>query len=165
MAKPTSFPKQKQNNQPGDEYKMTPEPEIIRKNYKGSDKLKGKVALITGGDSGIGRSAAVHFAREGADVAIVYYDEHKDAEKTKKMIEKEGRKCLLVSGDIKDEKFCQDAVTKTVKELGRLTTLVNNAAVQVAKPLVDTRLKTCWAMAAWREFFRLPMPKQASLLL
>lgn len=130
MAKPTSFPKQKQKSQPGDEYKMTPEPEIIRKNYKGSDKLKGKVALITGGDSGIGRSAAVHFAREGADVAIVYYDEHKDAEKTKKMIEKEGRKCLLISGDIKDENFCQDAVSKTVKELGRITTLVNNAAVQ-----------------------------------
>ncbi|KGO94327.1 SDR family oxidoreductase [Flavobacterium subsaxonicum] len=130
MSKPTEIPAQKQQSQPGDEYKMNPEPEIIRAGYKGSDKLKGKIALITGGDSGIGRSAAVHFAREGAHVAIVYYDEHKDAEATKALVEKEGQKCLLISGDLKDEAFCQSAVAQTVKELGRLNILVNNAAVQ-----------------------------------
>jgi NAD(P)-dependent dehydrogenase (short-subunit alcohol dehydrogenase family) len=129
MPKPTSFPPQKQS-QPGDEYKMLPKPEYIRKGYKGSDKLKGKKALITGGDSGIGRSAALHFAREGADVAIVYYDEHKDAETTKKLIEKEGQKCLLISGDLKDETFCKDAVKKAKAELGSLNIVVNNAAVQ-----------------------------------
>ncbi|AWH85174.1 NAD(P)-dependent oxidoreductase [Flavobacterium album] len=132
MAKPESFPGQTQS-QPGDEHKMTPKPEFIRKNYKGSDKLKGKTALITGGDSGIGRSAALHFAHEGADVAIVYYDEHKDAEDTRKLIEEQGRKCLLISGDLKDEEFCKDVVAKTVKELGGLNILVNNAAVQFPK--------------------------------
>jgi len=130
MSKPTEIPAQKQQSQPGDEYKMNPEPEIIRAGYKGSDKLKGKIALITGGDSGIGRSAAVHFAREGAHVAIVYYDEHKDAKATKALVEKEGQKCLLISGDLKDEAFCQSAVAQTVKELGALNILVNNAAVQ-----------------------------------
>jgi NAD(P)-dependent dehydrogenase (short-subunit alcohol dehydrogenase family) len=132
MAKPDAFPPQEQN-QPGDQYKMTPGPEVIRKNYKGSDKLKGKIALITGGDSGIGRSAAVHFAREGADVAIVYYNEDKDAEATKEMVEKEGRRCVLISGDLKEEEFCKSVVEKTVKELGGLNILVNNAAVQFPK--------------------------------
>jgi len=130
MSKPTELPAQKQNDQPGDEYKMNPEPEVIRAGYKGSDKLKGKIALITGGDSGIGRSAAVHFAREGASVAIVYLEEHKDAEATKALVEKEGQKCLLISGDLKDESFCKDAVKQTVKELGGLNIVVNNAAVQ-----------------------------------
>jgi len=130
MSKPTELPPQHQENQPGDEYKMNPEPEIIRDDYKGSDKLTGKKAFITGGDSGIGRSAAVHFAREGADVAIVYYDEHKDAEETKKLIEKEGRKCILIPGDVKDETFCQKAVQQAYDELGGLNIVVNNAAVQ-----------------------------------
>lgn len=132
MEKPKSFPPQTQG-QPGDEYKMKPEPEVIRDNYKGSGKLKNKIALITGGDSGIGRSAAVHFAREGADVAIIYYDEDKDANDTKKMIEEEGRKCILIKGDLKDEEFCKKAVQKTVEELGSLNVLVNNAAVQFPK--------------------------------
>lgn len=129
MAKPDSFPEQTQS-QPGYEYKMIPEPEIINKNYKGSDKLKGKKVLITGGDSGIGRSAAVHFAREGADVAIVYYDEHKDAKETKGLIEKEGAKCLLICGDLKNEDFCKQAVAETIEGLGGLNIVVNNAAVQ-----------------------------------
>jgi NAD(P)-dependent dehydrogenase (short-subunit alcohol dehydrogenase family) len=132
MAKPTSFPEQTQN-QPGDEHKMTPEPEFIRKDYKGSGKLKGKIAVITGGDSGIGRSAAVHFACEGADVAVMYYNEHKDAEDTKNLIEEQGQKCLLISGDLKDEGFCKRSVAKVVKELGGLNILVNNAAVQFPK--------------------------------
>ncbi|WP_159800070.1 SDR family oxidoreductase [Flavobacterium sp. MK4S-17] len=132
MSKPNSFPSQQQS-QPGDEHKMHPEPEIIRADYKGSEKLKNKKALITGGDSGIGRSAAVHFAREGADVAIIYFDEHKDAEETKSLIEKEGRKCVLIAGDLKDEDFCTDAVKKATDTLGGLNILVNNAAVQFPK--------------------------------
>ncbi|MCX2740608.1 SDR family oxidoreductase [Pontibacter anaerobius] len=130
--KPKSFPPQEME-QPGKEHKMMPEPEIIRDGYKGSDKLKGKVALITGGDSGIGRAVAVHFAREGADIAIVYLNEDKDAQDTKQMVEKEGRKCLLISGDVGKEDFCRDAVKQTVKELGRLDTLVNNAGEQHAQ--------------------------------
>lgn len=103
--KPDSLPAQKQEKQPGEEHKMTPEPEIIRDSYKGSEKLQNKVALITGGDSGIGRAVAVHFAREGADVAIVYLNEDKDAQDTKKMIEEEGRKCIILPGDVGDEAF------------------------------------------------------------
>ena len=132
MQKPDSFPQQQQS-QPGDEHKMTPEPEVIRDNYTGSEKLQGKKALITGGDSGIGRSVAVHFAREGADVAIVYFDEDKDAQDTKAMVEKEGRTCLLIKGDVKDENFCKDTVERTIDELGGLNILVNNAAVQFPK--------------------------------
>ncbi|MES2410863.1 MAG: SDR family oxidoreductase [Bacteroidota bacterium] len=133
MEKPKSFPPQHQSVQPGKEDKMHPQPEYIRKNYKGSDKLKGKVALITGGDSGIGRSVAVHFAREGANIAIVYYNEEKDADITKKLIEEEGRECLLISGDIKKEKFCREIVSKTIKKFGKLNILVNNAAAQFPK--------------------------------
>ena len=129
MEKPKSFPPQHQS-QPGKETKMEPQPEFIRKNYKGSEKLKGKIALITGGDSGIGRSVAVHFAREGADVAITYLNETKDAEITKKLIEDEGQKCLLIPGDIKNEKFAREIVSKTLMKFGKLNILVNNAAVQ-----------------------------------
>jgi NAD(P)-dependent dehydrogenase (short-subunit alcohol dehydrogenase family) len=132
MDKPEKFPQQKQS-QPGREHKMRPEPEIIRKTYRGSGKLDGKVALITGGDSGIGRSVAVHFAREGAAVAIVYLEEARDAEETKKMVENEGQKCLLLEGDVRTEKFCRSAVARCVQTLGRLNILVNNAAVQFPK--------------------------------
>jgi NAD(P)-dependent dehydrogenase (short-subunit alcohol dehydrogenase family) len=130
MEKPHSFPQQHQSAQTGKESKMHPKPEYIRKNYKGSDKLKGKVALITGGDSGIGRSVAVHFAREGANVAIIYLNSDEDAALTKKLVEDEGSECLLISGDVKGEKFCRDSVSKTVKKFGKLNILVNNAAVQ-----------------------------------
>ena len=136
MSKPKKFPKQQQS-QPGDQFKMNPEPEIIRDNYKGSEKLKGKCALITGGDSGIGRSVAVHFAREGADIAIIYLEEDEDAEKTKKLVEKEGRKCVIIEGDLKKEEFCKKAVSKTVKELGKLNIIVNNAAVQFPKEEIE----------------------------
>jgi NAD(P)-dependent dehydrogenase (short-subunit alcohol dehydrogenase family) len=98
--------------------------------YLGSAKLKDKVAIITGGDSGIGRSVAVLFAREGADVAIVYLTETKDAEITKKAVEKEGRRCILISGDVSDSAFCKSAVEKTLTEFGKLDILVNNAAFQ-----------------------------------
>ena len=129
MDKPESFPEQSQS-QPGYEYKMNPEPEIIKDSYKGSGRLKGKKAIITGGDSGIGRSVAVHFAREGADVAIVYYNEHKDATETKKLVEKEGVNCRLICGDLKDEIFCTQAVNEAIENLGGLNIVVNNAAVQ-----------------------------------
>ncbi len=131
-SKPTSLPAQQQD-EPGFENQMTPKPEVIREGYKGSDKLKGKVALITGGDSGIGRSVAVHFAREGADVAILYKSEDQDAEDTKRMVEAEGRRCVLIRTDIREVKNCQDAVERTVRELGKLNILVNNAAEQHPK--------------------------------
>lgn len=116
---------------------MSPAPEIIRKDYKGSDKLKAKTALITGGDSGIGRSAAVHFAREGANVAIVYLEEEEDALETKKLVEKEGRKCLIIAGDLKEEDFCKSSVQKVIDEFGSLEILVNNAAMQFPKGKVE----------------------------
>lgn len=130
--KPNKFPEQSQD-QPGDQYKMDPQPEIIRKDYQGSGKLKNKIALITGGDSGIGRSVAVHFAREGADIVIVYLEEDKDAEETKTLVEKEDRRCLLIKGDLREESFCSSCVEKTVKEFGRINILVNNAGVQFPK--------------------------------
>jgi NAD(P)-dependent dehydrogenase (short-subunit alcohol dehydrogenase family) len=129
MEKKKTFPKQEQTL-PGYEYKMIPQPEIIRENYRGSQKLQGKVALITGGDSGIGRSVAVHFAREGANIAIVYLKEDKDAKKTKQLVEEEGQQCLIISGDLKDIKFCKSAIKKCVKTFSALNIVVNNAAVQ-----------------------------------
>ena len=124
------MPAQKQSR-PGIEAKMTPRPEFLAPEYKGSGKLQGKAAIITGGDSGIGRSVAVLYAREGANVAIVYLPaEEKDAKETAKHIEMEGGKSLLLPGDVKDSKFCKKAVEKTVKEFGKLDILVNNAAFQ-----------------------------------
>jgi NAD(P)-dependent dehydrogenase (short-subunit alcohol dehydrogenase family) len=125
-----SQPKQHQTTQPGIQSQMQPQPKSTDPTYKGSGKLAGKVAIITGGDSGIGRAVAVFFAKEGADIAIVYLNEQDDAHKTKEMVEKEGRRCLLVSGDIGDEAFCQEAVAETVKEFKRLDILVNNASEQ-----------------------------------
>ncbi len=96
--------------------------------YRGSGKLQGKVAIITGGDSGIGRGVAVLYAREGADVAIIYLDEHEDAEFTKSAVEQEGRRCILIPGDVSDSEFCKAAIAKTVEAFGQLDILVNNAA-------------------------------------
>jgi NAD(P)-dependent dehydrogenase (short-subunit alcohol dehydrogenase family) len=116
---------------PGIEARMKPQPEFLAPNYKGAEKLKDKVALITGGDSGIGRAVAVLFAREGADVAIVFLPAEKiDAEETARHIEGEGRRCLLIAGDVSKSKFCQDSVEKTIKKFGKLDILVNNAAFQ-----------------------------------
>jgi NAD(P)-dependent dehydrogenase (short-subunit alcohol dehydrogenase family) len=123
-------PPQQQERQPGVQGQMTPEPSGDRPEYKGSGKLDGKIALITGGDSGIGRSVAVLFAREGADVAIVYLEEHADAEETGKLVEAEGRSCIKIAGDVGDEAFCREVVDRTVAELGGLDILVNNAAEQ-----------------------------------
>ncbi|MBN7811043.1 SDR family oxidoreductase [Algoriphagus sp. H41] len=132
MGKPKKFKAQSQEL-PGQQHKMVPEPEVIRKGYEGADKLRGKVALITGGDSGIGRSVAVHFAREGADVAISYLSEVQDAKQTKKLVEAEGGKCILIKGDIRSERVCKKVVDTTLKKLGGLNILVNNAAVQFPK--------------------------------
>ena len=115
---------------PGQEADMQLKPQFHAPDYRGSGKLKGMVALITGGDSGIGRAVAVLYAREGADVAIVYLSSHEDAEETRRHVEKEGRKCLLMAGDVKDSAFCKEAVEKTVAEFHRLDILVNNAAFQ-----------------------------------
>ncbi len=115
---------------PGQEADMQLKPQFLAPHYKGSGKLEGMAALITGGDSGIGRAVAVLYAREGADVAIVYLTSHEDAEETKRCVEKEGRKCLLIPGDVKDAKFCESAVQKTIKQFGKLDILVNNAAFQ-----------------------------------
>jgi NAD(P)-dependent dehydrogenase (short-subunit alcohol dehydrogenase family) len=128
--KQSQNPPQHQDRQPGLESKMTPQPESTGRNYRASSKLEHKVALITGGDSGIGRSVAVHFSKEGADVAVMYLDEHDDAQETRRLVEAEGRRCLLMAGDVGDEEFCQECVQKTVKEFGRLDILVNNAAEQ-----------------------------------
>lgn len=125
-----TLPPQHQNEQPGIESKMNPRPQYEAQAYKAAGKLAGKVALITGGDSGIGRAKAVAFAKEGADLAIVYLNEHDDAKETKRQVEQEGRKCLLIPGDIGDENFCIASVKQTVDELGKLDTLVNNAAEQ-----------------------------------
>jgi NAD(P)-dependent dehydrogenase (short-subunit alcohol dehydrogenase family) len=122
-------PPQVQQRQPGRESEMRPQPDY-RPRFRGVGKLKGKVALITGGDSGIGRATAVAFAREGADVAIAYLEENEDAEKTAKLVEEEGGRAIRMAGDIGDEKFCADAVAKTMQEFGRLDILVNNAAEQ-----------------------------------
>lgn len=127
---PKGQPAQKQERRPGIESEMTPRPDAESSEYKGSGKLHGKVALITGGDSGIGRAVAILYAREGADISVLYLNEHEDANETKKQVEQEGQKCLLIAGDIGSEEVCRSAVRKTVDELGRLDILVNNAAEQ-----------------------------------
>ncbi|WP_054957057.1 SDR family oxidoreductase [Paenibacillus dakarensis] len=125
-----TLPPQHQNQRPGKETEMNPRPEFESSQYQAAGKLEGKVALITGGDSGIGRAVAVYYAKEGADVAIVYLNEHKDAEETKQQVEQEGRKCILIPGDIGDDAFCKESVKQTVDQLGKLDILVNNAAEQ-----------------------------------
>jgi NAD(P)-dependent dehydrogenase (short-subunit alcohol dehydrogenase family) len=114
---------------PGHESKLEPKPDWEPR-FKGSDRLKGKVALITGADSGIGRAVAALFAREGADIAILYLCEHDDAAKTKEIVEKEGRRAMTIPGDIGDRQFCKQAVKQAVDQLGRLDVLVNNAGEQ-----------------------------------
>ena len=128
--RPEQLPPQQQEQQPGFEGEMTPKPQSEAPYYRGSGKLKDKVAIITGGDSGIGRSVAVLFAREGADVAIGYLNEHEDAAETRKMVEEEGGRCLLVPGDVGNRSFCRQFVQQVVDEFGRVDVLVNNAAVQ-----------------------------------
>jgi len=123
---------------PGIEAQMELKPRFMAEGYKGSGKLEGMAAIVTGGDSGIGRAVAVLFAREGADVAVMYLNEHEDAEETRRCIEAEGRRCITIAGDVKDAAFCNDAVAKVVGEFGKLDVLVNNAAFQEhAESLLD----------------------------
>lgn len=123
---------------PGIEAQMEMKPKFMAEQYKGSGKLEGMAAIVTGADSGIGRAVAVLFAREGADVAVMYLNEHEDAEETKRCVEAEGRRCVTIAGDVKDAAFCKDAVDKVVAEFGRLDILVNNAAFQEhASSLLD----------------------------
>ena len=127
-----TLPPQVQDQQPGHETEMNPRPDYEPR-YPGSGRLKGKVALITGGDSGIGRATAVLFAREGADLAILYLNESEDAQETKRLIEREGRTCLTIAGDVGDPDFCRSAVDQVIKRFGKLDVLVNNAAEQHPK--------------------------------
>ncbi len=130
MPEEQQQPPQHQDRQPGIEAEMTPRPQSDDPGYRGSGKLEGKAALITGGDSGIGRAVAIAFAKEGADVAVLYLDEHEDAEETRRLVEEKGRRCVTIAGDIGDEAFCREAVERAVRELGRLDVVVNNAAEQ-----------------------------------
>jgi NAD(P)-dependent dehydrogenase (short-subunit alcohol dehydrogenase family) len=129
-AKKKTMPAQKQTTKPGREHEMTPRPKAEDPQHRGSGKLAGKVALITGGDSGIGRAVAIAFAKEGADVAINYLEEDRDAKETRRMVEEHGRRCVLLPGDVGDEKTCRRMVDRSVKELGKLDILVNNASEQ-----------------------------------
>ncbi len=137
MITPDQIPPQHQDCTPARETEMVPRPLYDDPNYKGSGKLQDKVALITGADSGIGRSVAVYFAKEGAHVAVVYLNEHEDAQETKQAVESYNRRCLLLPGDIRNEQFCQEAVQKTIQEFGQLNVLVNNAAVQYLEPSLE----------------------------
>jgi NAD(P)-dependent dehydrogenase (short-subunit alcohol dehydrogenase family) len=129
-AQSAHHPPQEQHRQPGLRSEMEPKPRSEMRDYRAGGKLEGRAALITGGDSGIGRAVAIGFAKEGADVAIVYLDEHEDAQSTKALVEEQGRRCITIAGDVGDEAFCRDAVTRTVEALGKLDLLVNNAGEQ-----------------------------------
>ncbi|MBD2336418.1 SDR family oxidoreductase [Calothrix sp. FACHB-156] len=130
MSEEKTLQPPQQQQPPGKESEMQPKPKADDAKYQGSGKLKDKVALITGGDSGIGRAVAIAFAKEGADVAIVYLNEHDDAKETKHLVEQQGRRAVAIAGDIGDENFCQHTVQQTIDEFGKLDILVNNAAEQ-----------------------------------
>jgi NAD(P)-dependent dehydrogenase (short-subunit alcohol dehydrogenase family) len=160
-ARPPAPQPPQHQEKPGVESQLTPRPQYLAPNYKGTGKLQDKVAIITGGDSGIGRAVAVLYAREGADVAIIYYSgeqrdyyadgeglpmppEQGDAEETRDAVEREGRRCLLIPGDVSDARFCREAVEQTVREFGKLDILVNNAAFQQSQESIDDLTEEQW---------------------
>ncbi|WP_017470853.1 SDR family oxidoreductase [Amphibacillus jilinensis] len=157
MEKKKIQPAQHQDRQPGIEADMNPLPIYDNSRYQGSYKLKDKVALITGGDSGIGRAVSLYFAKEGADIAIVYLDEHQDAEQTKALVEEQGQRCLLISGDVGDSSFCTKAVQQTISSFGHLNILVNNAAVQYPQEdflaISDQQLETTFKTNIFSYFY------------
>lgn len=155
---PKKFPEQHQNIQPGIEKEMNPTPIFKSEGYGIiNGKLKDKVAVITGGDSGIGKAAAIALANEGADIAIIYNNENKDAEDTKKEIEKAGRKCVLIAGDIKIKDFCNKAIEKVISSLGKINILINNAAVQYEQQnigdITEEQLKKTFETNIFGTFF------------
>jgi NAD(P)-dependent dehydrogenase (short-subunit alcohol dehydrogenase family) len=137
-ARSRRIPPQSQDKQPGLETLMRPKPDSSADGYRPAGKLKGKVAIVTGGDSGIGRAVSVAFAKEGADVAILYLEEHEDAERTDELVRAAGRRCLTLSGDIGDRGVCAEMIARVIAEFGRLDILVNNAGEQhPAEDLVE----------------------------
>jgi NAD(P)-dependent dehydrogenase (short-subunit alcohol dehydrogenase family) len=128
---------EQQQDVPGLESEMDPKPDYGESSYRGSGKLKGKAALITGGDSGIGRAVALAFAREGADILISYLNEESDAQETVRIVQKEGRKCIAVAGDIQEESQCKNLVERAVSEFGKVDILVNNAAFQMTRKSLE----------------------------
>ncbi len=152
-----TMPPQSQSHQPGSEARMDPAPRAEMRDYRAAGKLTGKVALISGGDSGIGRAVAIGFAKEGADVAFAYLDEHEDAQDTMRLIQAEGRRTLAVSGDIGSSAFCDDAVDQTIRQFGKLDILVNNAAEQHLQPefekLTDEQIERTFRTNIFGQFF------------
>lgn len=136
MSEP-AFPPQEQHQQPGIEAAMTPRPRIEGKNYRPAGKLQGKVALITGGDSGIGAATAIAFAKEGADVVIAYLNEHQDADHVRQLVAQQGRQCIGVAGDIGDPVFCRKLMQDAIAKFGKLDILVNNAAEQHSAATIE----------------------------
>jgi len=166
-------PPQKQDRQPGIESEMTPRPRSDDSRHQGSGKLRDRVALITGGDSGIGRAVAIAFAREGADIAIVYLNEHGDAEESKRLVSQEGRRCITLDGDVGDESFCQQVIRQTVETFGRLDILVNNAAEQHPQESIEAiskeQLERTFRTNIFSQFFltraAVPHLKQGSAII
>lgn len=171
--KKQTMPEQVQNHQPGIESEMDPIPKSVDPGYRGSGKLDGKTAIITGGDSGIGKAVAIYFAKEGADVAVCYLEEDQDAETTKKLVVEEGRRCLLIQGDIGEEKHCQQIVNQVIDEFGKIDILVNNAGEQHPKKslleITDEQLQKTFRTNVFSMFYLtkavLPHLKQGSSII
>jgi NAD(P)-dependent dehydrogenase (short-subunit alcohol dehydrogenase family) len=170
---PKKIPPQHQDTQPGIEKNMTPRPKAVDNTYKGSNKLQEKVAIITGGDSGIGRAVAILFAREGANIVVSYLNEHDDAKETKRLVEKEGRKCLLIASDVSEELMCVNIIEQTLRMFGKLDILVNNAAVQFPQnsilSITEKQLTTTFRTNIFSYFFMvksaLPHLKEGSVII
>ncbi|MBA1184753.1 SDR family oxidoreductase [Stutzerimonas nitrititolerans] len=161
--KQTMPPQQQQQPEPGKEDEMTPRPEFRGEDYKAAGKLQDKVAIITGGDSGIGRSVAVLFAREGADVVILYLDQYQDADETRRVVEQQGRRCLTFAGDVADQDVCRKVVDETVATFGKLDILVNNAAEQHPQKRFEDVTQQQWEKTFRTNVFGMFQMTQAAL--